>query len=539
MLVFEAMVAGLKGLMGCAGVAKAGDEEGIGSFAAGVSGNLKIDAARGFTFDCALLMISFFHKVICSVLLMLCQRHTRGFNSLGWETRRFALRSGVECFPFNIPAKPSLRAISTLSQTRHHAIFSLTVRSFYKPTNLRFFQGFPTPTLENPFSCPKPPSSILYTMANSNEQSVEFATLDESSSATEVFNSVKVSLADLCAKGTAQFAHKNYEEAADLFARASELQAELNGDMSPDNAEILFLYGRSLFKVGQSNSDVLGGKASGEEKKKSGAAKPKKVEETESEKITEVGVGIIAGQNGGPKSEDVDSKKPLFQFTGDENFEDSDDDDDVEEAEGGEEEEEDDLAAAFEVLDLARVLFTKRIESPEESEGKGKETGDTPMTRHLKERIADTHDLLAEISLENERFPAAVSDSRSSLIYKQQLYPEESEIIAEAHFKLSLALEFASTTNEKKEGDEEANSAEDEVATGHALREEAVKELQAAINSTNLKLQAKEVELATSHSPDDNEITRAQIADVREIITDMENRVCPQILKLIYANFIA
>ena len=123
------------------------------------------------------------------------------------------------------------------------------------------------------------------------------------------------------------------------------------------------------------------------------------------------------------------------------------------------------------------------------------------------------------------RFPAAVSDFRSSLVHKQELYPEESEVIAEAHFKLSLALEFASTTNEKKEDGEEAPSTEDEVAAGAALREEAVKELQAAINSTNLKLQAKEVELATSHSPDDNEITRAQIADVKEIVADMENRV--------------
>jgi HAT1-interacting factor 1 len=167
-------------------------------------------------------------------------------------------------------------------------------------------------------------------MADPIEPSVtlsEVATPDQSSTATEVFNSVKVSLADLCAKGTAQYAHKNYEEATDLFARASELQAELNGDMSPDNAEILFLYGRSLFKVGQSKSDVLGGKASGEKKKSNGGAKPKKTAEFEREKITEAGVGIVAEQNGGAKAEDVDAKKPLFQFTGDENFEDSDDDD--------------------------------------------------------------------------------------------------------------------------------------------------------------------------------------------------------------------
>ena len=156
---------------------------------------------------------------------------------------------------------------------------------------------------------------------------------EEASAAQEVFNSVKVSLADLCAKGTAQYAHKNYEEAADLYARASELQAELNGEMSPDNAEILFLYGRSVFKVGQSKSDVLGGRATGEEKKKkkaNGAAnsKGKKAEEeaqTMSEKIAEEGVAIAA--NGGEKVEGPEAKKPLFQFTGDENFEDSEDED--------------------------------------------------------------------------------------------------------------------------------------------------------------------------------------------------------------------
>lgn len=78
-----------------------------------------------------------------------------------------------------------------------------------------------------------------------------------------------------------------------------------------------------------------------------------------------------------------------------------------EEAAGEAEEEQDDLEAAFEVLDLARVLFGKRLEEPEEDEGKGKgrdkSVGDSSMTRHIKERLADTHDLLAEISLENER----------------------------------------------------------------------------------------------------------------------------------------
>ena len=57
------------------------------------------------------------------------------------------------------------------------------------------------------------------------------------------------------------------------------------------------------------------------------------------------------------------------------------------------------------------------------------------------------------------------------------------------------------------------------------MRDEAVKELELAIKSTKLKLQNKEVELAESSSPDDNDVTRAQIADVKEIVADMEGRV--------------
>jgi HAT1-interacting factor 1 len=58
-----------------------------------------------------------------------------------------------------------------------------------------------------------------------------------------------------------------------------------------------------------------------------------------------------------------------------------------------------------------------------------------------------------------------------------------------------------------------------------AMREEAAKELEAAIESTKLKLQSKEVELASTFSPDDNDITISQISEVKEIIADMEQRV--------------
>lgn len=105
------------------------------------------------------------------------------------------------------------------------------------------------------------------------------------------------------------------------------------------------------------------------------------------------------------------------------------------------------------------------------------------------------------------------------------MYPEGSEIIAEAHFKLSLALEFASITRTKDDGESKDEATEEEAQVDQGLRDEAIKELELAIKSTKLKLDNKEVELATSHSPDDNDITRAQIADVKEIVADMEGRL--------------
>lgn len=234
----------------------------------------------------------------------------------------------------------------------------------------------------------------------------------------EAYNSAKVSLAEYCAKGTAEYAQKRYEDAVDHYAQASELQAEINGEMSPENAEILFLYGRALFKVAQQQSDVLGGRASGEKQKPKKKSSGKKVDtikegdekaeavkaegEENADQVAEEMVATLA--NGGAEkkgeSSGTDSKKPLFTFTGDENFEDSDEEEEEERNE--DDEEEDPLNLAFDILDLTRVLFEKRLQA-DESEGKGKETGDNSMTTHIKERLADTRDLLGEISLENER----------------------------------------------------------------------------------------------------------------------------------------
>lgn len=168
--------------------------------------------------------------------------------------------------------------------------------------------------------------------------------------------SLKVSLADLTARASGLYAQKKYDEAAEVYAQAAEMQAEMNGEMSPENAEILFLYGRSLFKVGQGKSDVLGGKAPATEtgkpkqqkkapKKANGAPKAEpatepapaaaaaeeKTETPEADRVAQEAVKIIADDTtaGQAEKKEVEAKKPLFQFTGDENWVDSDEEDEV------------------------------------------------------------------------------------------------------------------------------------------------------------------------------------------------------------------
>ena len=222
--------------------------------------------------------------------------------------------------------------------------------------------------------------------------------------------------------------------------------------------------------------------------------------------------------------------KPYFQFTGDENFDDSEDEEDgVDEDEDGAEaeDEEDDFANAYEVLDLARVLLRKRIEEEAAGDGKGKATGDSAATKHLKELLADTHDLQAEISLEGERFPNAVVDIKESLALKETFLPFEHSHIAEGHFKLSLALEFSSVTQQKDEKGGIADGGQAHV--DEAMREEAAKEMEAAIASCKLRIEKEQAGLDGSSTPlttgHKGKITKEHIDDAKDMVKDMEQRV--------------
>ncbi|KAJ5932693.1 hypothetical protein N7516_007182 [Penicillium verrucosum] len=342
----------------------------------------------------------------------------------------------------------------------------------------------------------------------------------------------RTQLDDLIARAAAKDATKDHDSASELYSQATELQAELNGELSPENADLLYAYGKSLYNVAVSKSDVLGSKVAGEQQPQSGTASSTNTSSAGSKSTSDPLVQDAIANSMTEKSTSAKradrepeptESKPFFQFTGDENFVDSEDEDEetAEQAEE-DEEEDDDFANAFEVLDLARVLYLKKLSAAEENDGgKGKSTVVSSDIKHIKERIADTHDLQAEISLEAERFSEAVTDLRTVLELRNSLYPLEDPSVAECHYKLSLALEFASV---QQSGEEEGN---DKPKVDEEMRNEAATQMEHAIASCKVRMAQEEKKLEADKDGDEDKATatKRKITNVKEIVTEMEQRL--------------
>jgi HAT1-interacting factor 1 len=95
-------------------------------------------------------------------------------------------------------------------------------------------------------------------------------------------------------------------------------------------------------------------------------------------------------------------------------------------------EEEDDFATAWEVLDLARVLFLR-----DEDDGS-------------KRQVGDVYIWLGDVSLETENFAQATADYTEGLRLKQLYLEPNHREIAEAEYKLCLALEYDNKQDDAK-----------------------------------------------------------------------------------------
>ncbi|KAE8375799.1 hypothetical protein BDV26DRAFT_267082 [Aspergillus bertholletiae] len=342
--------------------------------------------------------------------------------------------------------------------------------------------------------------------------------------------STRAYLTDLTERAAAKDAVKDFSAAAELYSEATELQAKLNGELSLDNADLLYSYGKSLYNVAVSKSDVLGSKVAGESQAQVhdsltwNASSSGTASVGDSLVQDEISKGLTQKETLSEKAQSQKVEdKPYFQFTGDENFDASDSDEDNSDCDGGIEEDEDDFANAFEVLDLARILYLKKLNAADEEYGKDKPADLVPHIKQIKERLADTYDLQAEISLEAERFMDAVTDLRTALDLRQSLSPMEDPSIAECHYKLSLALEFASVNK----ADENSVGSKSDRTTNEQMRMEAASQMEKAIESCQARMAREQRILDDNSTMEEDKATamKRKIANVKDIIADMEQRL--------------
>lgn len=234
----------------------------------------------------------------------------------------------------------------------------------------------------------------------------------------------------LLRQGAQSLGEKKYEEAVEAFGKACGVYQEEKGDMDPN---LFLLYGKALYESGVSKSDVLGGQEITNEKieESAGAVEDEKhqfnhlaVDEEEEE---------ASEEEEAPEEEDDDEEAP-------------EQDQDQEEAD--EDEDKTDLELAWDILEISRGLFEKKLEDAENKDLEVpylKSDKEEPKDDYVKalKLLSEVYDLLGEVSLESEHFTQAANDLEECLNMRLKLYDADySALVGESHFKLSLALEF-------------------------------------------------------------------------------------------------
>jgi len=277
--------------------------------------------------------------------------------------------------------------------------------------------------------------------------------------------------------------------AVSSLGEACELLSAECGETSPECAEAYFHYGRALLEMARLEAGVLGNVDGDEESEdqdddedeespeegKDEAAEPEAVKGEEKEKSPEVEKAETDSVEG-DKKEGEDAA--------------------AQEAE--DEEDPSNLQLAWEMLELAKMVFTAQIE------GAQKANLSDGLKATLEKRLCETYLTLGEVSLENENYVQAVEDISLCLERQKASLPSDSRSIAETHYQLGVALGF------------------------HMKYEEAVVSLEAAIAvlETRIKNLKEKTESPDLAKQSDAFYTREkEIAEIEALIPEIKEKI--------------
>jgi len=214
------------------------------------------------------------------------------------------------------------------------------------------------------------------------------------------------------------------------LGEACELLSAEYGEQAPECAEAYFYYGKSLLEMARLESGVLGNALDGDgESEKSEEPED---DDMEGEESPEDGEGDGEADKEGEGEPDKDAEQAETDSVEGEKKE----GEDAAAQEAEDEEDPSNLQLAWEMLELAKVVFKEQLEG-------GKKDSLTAEARaNVEKKLCETFLTLGEVSLENENYVQAVEDLTLCLDRQKASLPADARPIAETHYQLGVALGF-------------------------------------------------------------------------------------------------
>jgi len=282
---------------------------------------------------------------------------------------------------------------------------------------------------------------------------------------------------------------------------ASEKFGKIYGETGKECGEPYFYYGKALLELARVEAGVIDNGLEGEDSEENSAEEEDEDEE-EDEAEEEEKEGGVEGEAGPSTSKDVegDSSPKDNESVGSTEAGPSSSKEITDQNAQAQEEEEDpsNLQLAWEMLELAKSIFSKHADSLEAAD---------PVRLELESKLSETYQTLGEVSIENENYPQAIEDLTMCLRRRQDLLPEDNRSVAETHYQLGVALGF------NTQFDEAVNALNDAIS----VLEKRV---------TNLKEKKESRDPSTKDAPAIDDDTRLkEIAELEGLIPEIREKI--------------
>ncbi|XP_017200992.1 nuclear autoantigenic sperm protein isoform X3 [Oryctolagus cuniculus] len=256
--------------------------------------------------------------------------------------------------------------------------------------------------------------------------------------------------------------------AVNAFQEAASLLGKKYGETANECGEAFFFYGKSLLELARMENGVLGNALEGVH------VEEEEGEKTEEESLVENNDNV--DETEGSEEEDKENDKAEEETPNDSVLENKS-------LPENEEEEIGNLELAWDMLDLAKIIF-KRQE-----------------TKEAQLYAAQAHLKLGEVSVESENYIQAVEEFQACLSLQEQYLEAHDRLLAETHYQLGLAYGY--------------NSQYDEAVAQFSKSIEVIEKRMAVLNE-----QMKEAEGSSTEYEKEIEELKELLPEIREKIED-------------------